>query len=28
VNEEYLRVLLFRARVRFRDELLQRQGKK
>jgi RNA polymerase sigma-70 factor (ECF subfamily) len=28
VNEEYLRVLLYRARARFRDELLKRQGKK
>jgi RNA polymerase sigma factor (sigma-70 family) len=28
VNEEYLRVLLFRARTRFRDELLKRQRKK
>jgi RNA polymerase sigma factor (sigma-70 family) len=27
VNEEYLRVLLYRARVRFRDELLKRYGK-
>jgi RNA polymerase sigma-70 factor (ECF subfamily) len=28
VNEEYLRVLLHRARVRFRDELLKRQSEK
>lgn len=26
-NEEYLRVLLYRARARFRDELLKRKGK-
>lgn len=27
-SEEYLRVLLYRARIRFRDELLKRQGKR
>jgi len=28
VNEEYLRVLLYRARMRFRAELLKREGKR